>query len=405
MTRSADALNVSLARIAQTESALQAWVHLDEAGARAQARRIAPSAPLAGAIVGVKDIFDVAGMPTRCGLAAQAQNAVGDAASVAALRAAGAVILGKTQTTPYAWLDPAPTRNPLDDRRTPGGSSAGSAAAVAAGHCTIALGSQTAASTLRPASYCGVVGYKPTFGRVSTLGVTPLARSLDHVGVFARRVADVIAAIEVLDGSFTRVGDAVRRVVVDDLHDDRDVEPSTRDALAHAAAALRRLGYDVAVIRLPEAVRRGGAVLATVLAYEAAAEHGERWRALGVRLPPHLTELLRAGSATTAAAYASALAEREALRPAIAQALGSGTVLLTPCALGEAPDRATTGDGRYVRPWTFFGLPAIAVPAVHGPDGLPVGVQLVAPPFADGALLATAEALETALAPPTGHAV
>ncbi|GAC1552315.1 MAG: hypothetical protein NVS3B16_27000 [Vulcanimicrobiaceae bacterium] len=315
------------------------------------------------------------------------------------MRAAGAVILGKTRTTPYAWLDPAPTRNPHDARRTPGGSSAGSAAAVAAGHCTIALGSQTAGSTLRPASYCGIVGYKPTFGRVATEGITPLAPSLDHVGMFARCVAEVAATARVLEPALEiGAGQAPRRFVVDDLEGDDDAEPSSRDALARAVAALRASGAVVERIRLPSAVRRGGELLATVVAYEAFAMHGERWTALGDRLPPRLSELLREGSATPLAAYESALAEREVLRGSIANIFAGAGGLVTLCALGEAPERGTTGDARYVRPWTFFGVPAIAVPAAIGSHGLPVGVQLVGPMGTDADLLAAAELLESALA-------
>ncbi len=389
------ALDAALARIAESEPSVRAWVQLDEPGARAQAAGVAVGAPLAGAVVGVKDIFDVAGMPTRCGLLSGAGPAERDATAVERLRAAGGVILGKTHTTAYAWLDPAPTRNPHDLSRTPGGSSAGSAAGVAAGHCTVALGSQTAGSTLRPASFCGVVGYKPSFGRIPTRGVTPLAPSLDHVGVFARGVAEVVAAAGVLDPSL-RATHAARLIVVDDLANDHDVEPSTRDALARAEEAFRASGCLVEVARLPAAVRRGGALIALVVAYEAVVAHGDRWRELGDRLPPRLAELLRDGTATTVAEYESALAERESLRPAIAEIFGGGGVLLTPCALGEAPELTTTGDARYVRPWTFFGVPAISVPVSTGPRGLPIGVQLVAPTGADARLLATAQALETA---------
>jgi len=394
----AAALTAALARIAESESALHAWVEIDELQAREQARCVARDAPLRGAVVGIKDIFDVAGMPTRCGLRSEGRRAARDADAVARLRVAGAVIVGKTQTTPYAWLDPARTRNPHALDRTPGGSSAGSAAAVAAGHCSIALGSQTAASTLRPASFCGVVGYKPSFGRVPTGGVVPLAPSLDHVGVFARCVSDIVTAAVILDPSLAalRSAGAARRVVVDALDDD-EIEPASRTALARAADALRACGREVKPLRLPGAVRRGGELLVTVLAYEAAAEHGATWRALGAELAPRLSELLERGAATSATAYRAALAEREALRAEIGGIFEHAGALLTPCALGEAPHHASTGDGRYVRPWTFFGLPAVAVPVGSGPHGLPVGIQIVAPLGADAELLATAELLENAI--------
>lgn len=394
------ALGLALARIAHTEFDVCAWVRVDESGAREQAADVAIDAPLAGAIAGIKDIFDVAGMATLCGLRGDDRPAASDATAVARLRAAGAVILGKTQTTPYAWLDPAPTCNPHDRDRTPGGSSAGSAAAVAAGQCTIALGSQTVASTLRPASFCGVVGFKPTFDRIATDGITPLASSLDHVGIFARHVADVTASARVLDPSLDidPFGKPMRRFVVNDLAGDVDAEPCTRDALARAVEALKASGNTVHSVRLPDSVRRGSELITTVLAYESFATHGERWRALGHDLPPRLRQLLQLGATTSTAAYEAALTEREDLRPAIARIFDGEAALVTPCALGEAPDRATTGDGRYVRPWTFFGVPAIAIPAITGPHGLPVGVQIVGAMGTDAALLATAELLEIAIA-------
>jgi len=395
-----DRLAAACERIAQTEAGVRAWAHLDEPHARILASQIPPGAPLAGTIVGVKDIFDVAGMPTRCGIAGDDLARGDDAAAVARLRAAGAVVLGKTRTTPFAWLDPAETRNPHDFERTPGGSSAGSAAAVAAGHCTVALGSQTVASTLRPASFCGVVGFKPTFDRIVRAGMTPLAPSLDHVGIFARTIAEIRDAAGVLVNA--SVADASARArtsfLVDDLAGDTTAEPDTRAALAMAVAALRASGCTVDAGGLPPAVRRGGELIMTLLAYESFAIHGRRWRDLGAALPPRLSELLQLGSTTARGAYESALAEREALRPAIAHLFGGERVVLTLCAPGEAPDRSTTGDGRYVRPWTFFGVPAIALPVRRGARGLPIGVQLVAPLQGDAELLATAARLEAALA-------
>lgn len=394
------ALEAALARIDATEAQLRAWVGIDASGAREQARRTPAEAPLRALVLGVKDIFDVAGWPTRCGLPEPTQEiAARDAFAVARLREAGAIVLGKTQTTAYAWLDPAPTANPYDPARTPGGSSAGSAAAVAAGHCHIALGSQTAGSTLRPASFCGVVGFKPTFGRVSTEGVTPLAPSLDHVGIFAQRVDDAIAAACVLDPAIvTPAEQTPLRIGVADLAGDDVVEPASRDALARAARALREVGCRVDALHLPDDVACGGEALLTVAAYESVQYHGRHWRALGAALPPHLTKLLAQGEATPRERYDAALAERKLRRPRIAALFTDADLLLMPCAPGEAPERATTGDSRYVRPWTFYGLPAIAIPCGRGPHGLPVGVQLAAAAGNDGALLAAALRLEAALA-------
>ena len=393
-------LEAALARIDANEAQLQAWVGIDAPGAREQARRVPADAPLRGLVLGVKDIFDVAGWPTRCGLPEATQEiAARDAVAVARLREAGAIVLGKTQTTAYAWLDPAPTANPYDPTRTPGGSSAGSAAAVACGHAHIALGSQTAGSTLRPASFCGIVGFKPTFGRVSTEGVTPLAPSLDHVGIFAQRVGDAIAAARVLDPTIAPPAElASLRIGVADLSSDDVVEPASRDALARAARAFREIGCRVDVLDLPDDLARGGEALLTVAAYESVQCHGRHWRELGAALPPHLTKLLAQGEAMPRELYGAALAEREQRRPRIAALFSDTDLLLMPCAPGEAPERATTGDSRYVRPGTFYGLPAIAIPCGRGPHELPVGVQLVTAAWNDGALLAAALRLEAALA-------
>ncbi|TAM59771.1 amidase [bacterium] len=392
------ALEAALTRIEQTERSLQAWAFIDADGAREQACRVHAAAPLRGLILGVKDIFDVAGQPTQCGIPqATSTPAAQDAAAVAALRAAGAVVLGKTHTTAYAWLDPAPTANPYDATRTPGGSSAGSAAAVAAGHCQIALGSQTAGSTLRPASFCGVVGFKPTFGRIATGGMHPLSHSLDHVGIFARRVHDAIAAARALDATIVVPPEApALRVLVSDLEGDEALEPSSREALARAVEGLRAAGCRVESQRLPDAVTRGGELLQTVAAYESVQRNGAHWHALGDALPPRLAELLAEGESTPRTRYEDALLLREQLRPNITALFAQADLLLAPCAPGEAPERSTTGDARYVRPWTFFGLPAIALPCGRGAHGLPVGVQLIAPAGADGALLAAALRLEAA---------
>ena len=189
------AVEASLRRIDAVESRLQAWVEVDRSA------KAAANGPLAGVPIGIKDIFDVAGLPTRYGAASFAhQTPTADSVAVVRLRAAGAAILGKTHTTQFAYMDPAPTRNPWSLDHTPGGSSSGSAAAVAAGMVPLAIGSQTVGSVLRPAAYCGIVGFKPTFGRISNTGVGHLAPSFDHVGTLTRTVADAALALKVLAG-------------------------------------------------------------------------------------------------------------------------------------------------------------------------------------------------------------
>ena len=248
-----------VARIKAVDPRLEAWVHLDEAGARATAATLAAEAtagtirgPLHGVPVGVKDIFHVAGMPTRAGSGAFAHSVpTADATSVARLRAAGAVVLGKTHTTEFAFRDPAPTRNPWNREHTPGGSSSGSAAAVAARMVPLALGSQTVGSVLRPAAYCGVVGVKPTHGLIPTDGVIPLAWSLDHVGVFARGVADAALLLGVLAARAIEVQAvrAPRLALATELVD--RAEPEVAAQLRAAAAAFARAGAIVTDVKLP----------------------------------------------------------------------------------------------------------------------------------------------------------
>ncbi len=205
-------VDACLARIRQRDGEILAWVHVDEAGARKAAREREAEArekkfrgPLHGVPVAIKDIIDVAAMPTTCGAAAFAhRQPAEDAACIARLRAVGAIILGKVATTEFAYFEPAATRNPWNTAHTPGGSSSGSAASVAARMVPLALGSQTVGSVLRPAAYCGVVGFKGTFAAIPTDGVNPLAQSLDHVGIFAREVADIRLAFAILSGSALR---------------------------------------------------------------------------------------------------------------------------------------------------------------------------------------------------------
>src|SRR5438309_3354534 len=273
-----------LMRIRALDGDLRAWTHVDESGALAAARERESEAragrlrgPLHGVPVGVKDIFDVAGMPTTGGARAFAHTRPAvDAAAVARLRAAGAIVLGKTVTTEFAYRDPAPTRNPWNHAHTPGGSSAGSAAAIAARMAPLALGSQTVGSVLRPAAYCGVVGFKGTHGLVPVAGVIPLAWSLDHVGVLARSVADATLAMSVLadrelDAS---AAGAPRLAFAPEL-----LARASREVVAHiegVADTFARAGATVSKIELPPSFQDLAAAGLTVLEAEAAAYH-ERW--------------------------------------------------------------------------------------------------------------------------------
>jgi Asp-tRNA(Asn)/Glu-tRNA(Gln) amidotransferase A subunit family amidase len=350
--------------------------------------------PLAGMRFGVKDIIDVAGLPTAYGVDFVTTHPSIDAWCVAALRAAGAVPIGKTHTTAFAFRDPAITRNPRDPSRSPGGSSAGSAAAVAAGDVPFALGTQTLGSVLRPAAYCGVVGYKPTWGRIPVGGVMPSAPSMDTLGIIAadvttaRRAADALLALEDRAPNAPRLGLALgyfRELI----------EPATRSAIERAVARLRESGLGVDDVTLPGCVEESAEYARRLQAAEVWISSGA-WLA-GKPVPHWVAKALEAGRATGAAAYRSIRAWREAQRPNVDAIFEKVDAVIMPCA-NLAPEFGTTGDPTPLSPWTFFGLPAIAVPI--GDDAatkLPHSMQIVAPAGADGRLLDVAARIETAL--------
>ncbi|MDB5040430.1 MAG: amidase [Candidatus Eremiobacteraeota bacterium] len=380
----------ALRRIGVDGDPLQAWTFVDAAAADAPAA----DGPLSGMPFGVKDIIDVRAMPIACGLARTPRVSEFDAWCVAVLRAAGAVPVGKTHTTPCAHRDPAPTYNPLDAERTPGGSSAGSAAAVAAGHVPFALGTQTIGSVLRPAAYCGVVGFKPSYGRIPTTGVAPFAPSLDHVGIIALDVATAErvarCAISGLDqmpprGSF--------RLAVADAVWSEERAPQTREAVRRALDVLRQHGIAGVPRPMPVEVAASLKDAHLVNAFEA---HAVLAPLLAGELPPELALLLRRGAAIERDEYAAALARREAARPRIDAFLAGYDAVIVPCA-DAAPPRATTGDGSPFGPWSYFGTPAISIP-IPGTRPAALSLQAVAPNGHDAGLLAAAAAIETVLA-------
>jgi len=406
-------LDACLARIDALEPTLRAWVRVDRAGARSAAAALDAEAragrfrgPLHGVPVGLKDVFHAAGLPTTAGARGFADVVPAeDAASVARLRAAGAVILGKLQTTEFAFVDPAPTRNPWHPGRTPGGSSAGSAAAVAARMVPAALGSQTVGSTLRPAAFCGVVGLKPTYGRISRRGVVPVSWSLDHVGIFARSVADAALLLGVLAGHDPAdpgsaavpppalagaPSEAAPRL---GLVGGAFVERAAGEMRAHLDALAARCadaGAVVEPVRLPECVPALVAAVHVVLRAEAAAWHADLHRAHADAYRPRIRAALEAGMCVDAALYLRAQRIRRQARRELAALLGRYDALLLPAAPGAAPDPGTTGDPSFNAPWSGIGAPAITLPTGLGADRLPLGTQLVAAPFAEAALLAAA---------------
>jgi Asp-tRNA(Asn)/Glu-tRNA(Gln) amidotransferase A subunit family amidase len=405
-------LAACLKRTDAVEPAVAAWVRLDrDAAARVAVQRDieAREGRFMGALHGVpialKDIFDAAGVPTTAGAPAWATRTPAvDAPAVAALRGAGAVPMGKLVTTAFAYLDPAGTRNPWNPEHTPGGSSSGPAAAVAARMVPLALGSQTVGSVLRPAAYCGVVGLKPTHGRISTAGVLELAGSLDHVGVFARVVEDCALALAVLAGGDPAPGD-YQGAVIEPSAPRLGVlasflERATPEMGKHLEAVMRGLegaGARLEDVTLPDAFASIYDAGATVLRAEAAAAHAPLFPAHAAEYPPKIKELIELGHAISAPAYLAAQVARRQAREAVGAIAARYDAVLLPTIGAPAPrGLASTGDPSFCSPWSSLGMPAITLPTgVEG--GLPLAVQLVAAPWSDARLLAAAAWCERAI--------
>ncbi|HZC13580.1 MAG TPA: amidase [Thermoleophilaceae bacterium] len=387
-----------LEQIAEREPTVRAWAHLDPVVALAQARAADSSqrrSPLHGVPVGVKDIIDTHDMPTECGSPIHAgRRPAADAACVARLREAGAVILGKTMTTELAYFHPAETRNPLDPRRTPGGSSSGSAAAVADGMVPLALGSQTAGSTIRPASFCGIFGLKPTHGLIDLSGVKRLSGRLDTLGLFARSIHDLNLFLGVLtDDPRSVPGSAAGPPRIGFARTARWqlVEPDAQVALEAAASELADAGARIDELELPTELEELVDAQQTIMAVDVAANLADEYDSHGDRISAELTALIEQGRAITRSDHEAALLAAQRGAENLSNVFGGRDVLLTPAARGQAPvGLDATGDPVFCRAWTLLGTPAISVPGPLGGDGLPLGVQLIAPPGRDAELLAAA---------------
>jgi Asp-tRNA(Asn)/Glu-tRNA(Gln) amidotransferase A subunit family amidase len=383
-----------LTRIDAREAAVGAWQHLDREGALAAARaadRVAPRGALHGIPVGVKDIIDTADMPTALGSTIYAKRRPEwDAACVAAIRAAGGIVLGKTVTTEFAYFTPGRTRNPHHLEHTPGGSSSGSAAAVADFMVPLALGTQTAGSVIRPATFCGVVGYKASFGEFTLAGVRPFAESLDTLGGFARSVADLALLRAVLTGAPLPGSDAAPLPALGWCRTPQweAAEPCVRDALRASVERLERAGVDLREIGLPPRVAALVEAQKTIMAYEAARNYRFEMQRHGERLSERLRALIEAGERTPYAAWVAARRDVAQARREWAAGLDARAAVLVPAAVGEAPLAGSgTGDPLMNRIWTALGVPCLAVPVQRGPHGLPVGVQLVGAADDDDRLL------------------
>ncbi len=379
-----------LSAIDEWETRVRAWVLVDRPGAIDQARgldaeltRGEDRGPLHGIPVGVKDIFDVEGFVTKAGAGRWSLvPAVADSEPVATYRKLGAVILGKTVTTPYAFIDPPPTRNPWDLERTPGGSSSGSAAAVATGMCLAALGSQTAGSLTRPASFCGVASWKPaSWSREPVEGIVPLAPSLDTVGSMARTVGDLALIQGALLGEEAEEPSRPPRLARLRGFFDERADPTVSSALDRAVSDWQAAGADVVDLPCPGHFERTLTGLRTIMAAEVATLHSRRFAEDVEDYPPRFAKLIREGLAVKATDYVRAVYFRTEMVAALADLIDpSIDALLVPATTGPAPGVETTGDPAFNAPWNYLNLETLSMPIGLAPSGLPLAAQLVGPP-------------------------
>ena len=403
-TSCVELLDRCLARVDDWEPSVHAWVSIDRVAARETAelrdRELAAGSdrgPLHGIPLGTKDIFDVKGYVTAAGSKAWAAHElkISDCPVVERLRDAGAVVLGKTVTTQFACFDPPVTKNPWQADRTPGGSSSGSAAAVATGMCLAAMGSQTGGSITRPAAFCGVAGCKPSFGTVSLRGVVPLAEHLDHPGPIARCVADLAILLNVIrDTPDAAFGDLTASTaprigwihgLFDELADD-----DAREAVAGAVRILSDAGAAVIDVELPlefdDVLEQHGIVMAV----EAAQTHRSHFSADPGDYSPAIKGLVERGQATSDSRFTAALDHRRRLRTAMQSCFANVDVLICPAATGTAPDASTTGNPAMNSPFSFTGSPTVSIPIQLATNGLPLAVQFVGRLGDDAQLLQTA---------------
>jgi Asp-tRNA(Asn)/Glu-tRNA(Gln) amidotransferase A subunit family amidase len=404
-----------LARVREVDKDVEAWTFLDPEHALAQAKSAddwrllgRPLGPLHGVPVGLKDIIDTADMPTENGSPLHAGRTPSrDAAVVAMLRGAGAVIMGKTVTTEFAVRQPGKTRNPHHPAHTPGGSSSGSAAAVAAGMVPLALGSQTGGSTIRPASFCGVYGLKPTRGLVPRTGMFQLSETLDHVGLFARTIEDVALLLETVTGhderdpaTAPRARLAYREVAAEEpplppmfafVKTSRwdAVDADVRAAFAELVALL---GDRVEEVELAAPMQETLEWHRHVMESEMTLNLAREWTQGREGLSAALRERLESGHQVRARDYLAAMARIPQLNASFTELFEQRyDAILTPAAFGTAPvGLGSTGDPAFCSLWTLCGVPSLSVPLMRGANGLPVGVQLVGPRHGDGRLLRTA---------------
>lgn len=392
-------MHACLERIDEREPEVRAWTSLAADAALARARELdqgAVQGPLHGLPLGVKDLFDTADLPTGYGSAIyDGFRPVWDAAAVAIAREAGAIVLGKTVTTEFATFTPGKTRNPHHAGHTPGGSSSGSAAAVAAGMVPLAFGTQTAGSVVRPAAFCGIVGYKPGMGSVARAGVKALSETLDTIGFFGRGVDDVALFASAVMGD-ARLRDldtgAAPRIAICRTFQWEQAGADTQAALAHAVNVLSRAGAHVSELALPPDFAPLLQVQSEIQDYEQARNLSYERLRHAAALSARLQEMLARGMAISAEAHWRNLALAASARARADALFDEYDVLLAPSTIGEAPAGLdATGDPVFCRVWTLLGLPCVHLPFATGQGGLPVGLQAVGRFGAERSTLAAAK--------------
>ena len=415
-----DYANALLERIDAHDPDLQAWVTIDREAVISDARQREqePSqGVMAGVPVGLKDIFYTAGMKTTACSRIYADFVPEyDATCVTRLKEAGAIILGKAVTTEFATSDPSPSRNPWNREHTPGGSSSGSSVAVSSGMCPAALGSQTGGSTCRPAAYNGIVGLKPTYGRISRYGVVPVSWSLDTVGILVRTVTDAAILLQAMAGYDANDPGSAEEPVPNFLDEmgrnagpprlgllktgyffDRST-PEVRQNTEAAAAQLAQAGAVVEELDLPDSFAIAPDVQRIIMNVECAAFHEKFFRHRADEYGPRLRASIEMGLLIPSVTYLQAQRLRRQFRRDLTALAERVDALLMPATPAPAPrDLNTTGDAAFQAPWTSAGLPTIVIPSGLSESGLPLGIQFAASPFAEGRLLGAARWCEQAL--------
>jgi Asp-tRNA(Asn)/Glu-tRNA(Gln) amidotransferase A subunit family amidase len=396
----ASLLQDCLEHIAAREPTVHAWTFVDGDAAMRRARTLdsqASTGLLHGLPIAVKDLFDTVDMPTSYGSPIYAAHRPAwDAASVALARAAGAIVVGKTVTTEFATFHPGPTCNPRNPQHTPGGSSSGSAACVADYHVPLAFGTQTAGSIVRPAAFCGVVGYKPTFGTINRAGVKGISDTLDTVGVLARSVADAALFAAALTGRRELFGDApatdAPRIGLCRTYEWSRAQSETMSTFEDAGARLRVAGASVRDVTLPAPFAGLVDAQLTIMVREVALSLAYENGVHRTQLSADMTKMIDAGLMVSQRQYDAARTLARSCRAMLGDVFDGLDVLVAPSAIGEAPvGIAATGDPLFNRMWTLLHVPVVHVPVAEGPHGLPVGVTVVGGADADRATLRAAE--------------